>query len=182
MSHTFHDPFELWSPIASYICHFPLLPPAYYLTYNFSFTSIPYFLHISQWIFVPNQSCCLLYSFCVNLLRLLTALFTPSLVFPHILNGLLIWVLSIFAFTLLILMACCSVAIIKASVVLFMQLFVSHPYKSSLALPIFCLINCNFWFDSVIAFHYFPIFFLSPLFLNALYRLFITFTRLAWRD
>ena len=165
MSHTFHDPFELWSPIASYICHFPLLPPAYYLRYHFSFNSTPYVLHISQWIFVPNQSCRLLYSFCTNLLRLFIAWFTTSLAFSHILNVLFIWVLSNFAFTLLILMACSCAAIIKPSVVLFMHPFLSHPYKSSLALPLFCLINCNFWFDPVIAFHYYPIFFLSPFFL-----------------
>ena len=28
ISHIFHDPFVLWSPIACYVYHFPLLPPA----------------------------------------------------------------------------------------------------------------------------------------------------------
>ena len=68
-------------------------------SYHFSFTSIPYFLYFSQWIFVPNHTC----------------------------HG----------FT-----ACSCEAIIKASVVLFNQPPLSHPYQSSLALPIVFLINC----------------------------------------
>ena len=54
------------------------------------------------------------------------------------------FVLSIFAFMLLILIACSCAAIIKTSVVLFMQPFNSHPHWFSLALPVVCLINCPY--------------------------------------
>ena len=89
--------------------------------YHFFFTFIPYFLHNSQWIFVPNQSCHLLYSFWANLLHSLNTSFTFSSAFPHILHFLLSWVLSIFASMLLVIIAYSCAAIIKASVVLFKQ-------------------------------------------------------------
>ena len=113
--------------------------------YQFSFTSFPYFVHIFQWIFVRNQSFHLFYSFWDNLLHSLNRWFTLSSTFPHILHLFFSWVSSIFAFMLLVLIACPCAAIIKASFVLFKHPFLSHPHRSSLALPIVRLINrlCN---------------------------------------
>ena len=54
--------------------------------FHFSFTFIPYFLHISQWISIPIQSFRLLYSFWTNLQHLLNTWFTFSSAFPHILH------------------------------------------------------------------------------------------------
>ena len=45
---------------------------------------------------------------------------------------------------LLVLIACSCAAMNKASVVLFKHPFLSHPHRSSLTLPIFCLINCPY--------------------------------------
>ena len=110
--------------------------------YYLSFSSIPYFLHIFQWILVPNQSCHLLYSFWANLLHSFNTWFTLSSAFPHILHLLFSWVLSIFDFMLLYLIACFYAVIIKTSVVLFKPPFLSNPHRSSFALPIVCLISC----------------------------------------
>ena len=60
--------------------------------YHFSFTFIPYFLHIFRWIFVPNQSCRLLYSFWANLLHSLNTWLAFFSAFPHILHLLFSWV------------------------------------------------------------------------------------------
>ena len=111
-------------------------------SYHFSLTSIPYFLHISQWLFVPNQPCRLLYSYWANLLHSLNIWFTLSSAFPHIQHLLFSWVSLIFAFILLVLVACFCVAIIKSSVILFKHPFLSNPHRSSLALLIVYLINC----------------------------------------
>ena len=62
--------------------------------------------------------------------------------FPTYSTFTVFWVLSIFAFMLLVLIACSCAPIIKASVVLFKHPFLSHPHRSSLALLIVCLINC----------------------------------------
>ena len=105
----FHSLFHLsFSITASGLC-----------SYHFSFTSIPCFLYIPQWIFIPNQSCHLLYSSWANLLHSLNTYFTLSSAFPHILH-----LLFFFAFMLLILMACYCAAIHKASVVHFKLFFV----------------------------------------------------------
>ena len=61
---------------------------------------------------------------------------------PHILHLLFSWVLSIFAFMLLVLLACSCAAIIKASVVLFKHPFLSHHHPSSLVLSVVFLMNC----------------------------------------
>ena len=62
------------------------------------------FLHISQWITLPTQSCLVLYSFCANLLHsLIMWLMVPSLS-PHSLHVLFCWVLSILALILLLLL------------------------------------------------------------------------------
>ena len=49
---------------------------------------------------------------------------------------------QIFAFMFLVLITCSCVANVNASVVLFKDSFLSHPHWCSLALTIFCLINC----------------------------------------
>ena len=62
----FHSIFHLsFSITASDLC-----------SYHFSFTSIPCFLYISQWIFIPNQSCHLLYSSWANSLHSLNIFYT----------------------------------------------------------------------------------------------------------
>ena len=77
-------------------------------SFQFSFSSVPYFLHISQWIFVPNQSIMssFISFFWANLLHLLNPSFTLSSAFPQILHLQFSWVLSIFTFMLLVLIAC----------------------------------------------------------------------------
>ena len=76
-----------------------------------------------------------------NLLHSLNTSSTLSSAFPNILHLLFSWVLSIFAFMLLLLIACA--ATIKASVVLVKHAFLSHPHQSSFALPVVCLMNCR---------------------------------------
>ena len=107
--------------------------------HHISYTSIPYFLHISQWIFIPNQSCCLLYSFWTNLLHLhmIYILFSFS---THSTFTVFLGLINVFI--LLVLIACYCAAIIKASVALFKHPYLSDSQRSSLALPIVCLINC----------------------------------------
>ena len=56
------------------------------------------FLHSSQWISFPTQSCLVLYPFCANLLHLLNKLIDLSRS-PHNLHLLFCCVLSIFALT-----------------------------------------------------------------------------------
>ena len=63
------------------------------------------FLHISQWITLPTQSCLALYSFCANLLHLLMMWLIVSSLSPHSLHLLFCCVLSILALIWLVLMA-----------------------------------------------------------------------------
>ena len=53
------------------------------------------FLHISQWITLPTQSCLVLYSFCANLLHSLIMWLMVSSLSPHSLHLLFCCVLSI---------------------------------------------------------------------------------------
>ena len=55
------------------------------------------FLHISQRITLPTQSCLVLYSFCANLLHSHTMWVMISSLSPHSLHLLFYWVLSILA-------------------------------------------------------------------------------------
>ena len=73
------------------------------------------FLHISEWIFWPTQSCPVLYSFCANLLHSLMWLMVSSLS-PHSLYLLYCCVLSIIALIWLILMALFCAALRRYSV------------------------------------------------------------------
>ena len=79
------------------------------------------FLHISQWITFPTQSCLVLYSFCANLLNSLIL----WLMSPHSLLLLFCCVLSILALIWLALSAFCA-AIRRLSVSLLKFPFLSH--------------------------------------------------------
>ena len=73
------------------------------------------------------------------------------------------WVLSIFAFMLLILVACFCAAIIKALNVLFNNPFLSLSTNLHLLYPFFCLINhsCNCLFVHCVFFSFFFLFLYS---------------------
>ena len=74
------------------------------------------FLHISQWITLPTQSCLFLYSFYANLLHSLIMWLIVSSLSPHSLYLLFCWVLSILALIWLVLMALFCAAIRRDSV------------------------------------------------------------------
>ena len=74
------------------------------------------FLHISQWITLPTQSCLALYSFCANLLHSLIMWLIVSSLSSHSLHLLFCCVLSILALIWLVLMALSYAAIWKDSV------------------------------------------------------------------
>ena len=84
------------------------------------------FLHISQWINLPTQSCLTLYSLCANLLRSLIIWSMVSSLSPHSLHWLFYWVLSILALIWLVLMALSCDAIRRDSVSLWKFPFLSH--------------------------------------------------------
>ena len=84
------------------------------------------FLHISQWITLPTQSCLALYSLCANLLHSLIMWLTVSSLSPHSLHLLFCWVLSILAWIWLVLRALSCVAIRRDSVSLLKFPFLSH--------------------------------------------------------
>ena len=79
--------------------------------YHFLVWSNLNFLHISQWITLPTQSCLALYSLCANLMHSLIIWLMVSSLSPHSLHLLFCWVLSILALILLVLMALSSAAI-----------------------------------------------------------------------
>ena len=84
------------------------------------------FLHNSQWITLPTQSCLVLYSFCVNLLHSLITWLMVSSLSPHNLHMLFCCILSILALILLVLIALFCAAIRRSSVYLLRFLFLSH--------------------------------------------------------
>ena len=65
------------------------------------------FLHISQWITLPTQSCLSLYSFCANLLHSLIMWLIVSSLSPHSLHLLFCCVLSILSLIWLVLLWHC---------------------------------------------------------------------------
>ena len=89
------------------------------------------FVHISQWITLPTQSCLVLYSFSANLLYSLIMWLVISSLSPHSLYLLFCWVLSILALILLVLTAFSWAAIRRDSVSLFQFTFLSHVQVSS---------------------------------------------------
>ena len=84
------------------------------------------FLHISQWITLPTQSCLALYSFCANFLHSLTMWLMVSSLSPHSLHLLFCCVLSILALIWLFLMALFCAAIRRDSVSLLKFPFLSQ--------------------------------------------------------
>ena len=74
------------------------------------------FLHISQWITLPTQSCLVLYSFCANLMHSLIMRLMVSSLSPHNLHLLFYCVLSILALIWLVLTALFRDAIRRHSV------------------------------------------------------------------
>ena len=84
------------------------------------------FLHISQWITLPTQSCIALYSFYANLLHPLIMWLMVSSLSPHSLYLLFCCVLSIVALIWLVLMALFCAAIRRDSVSLLMFPFLRH--------------------------------------------------------
>ena len=84
------------------------------------------FLHISQWITLPTQSCLALYSFCANLLPLLIMWLMVSSLSPYSLHLLFCCVLSILALIWLVLMALFCAAIRRDSISLLKFPFLSH--------------------------------------------------------
>ena len=84
------------------------------------------FLHISQCITLPTQSCLVLYSFCANLLHLLFMWLMVSSLTLHSLHSLFCCVLSILALIWLILMELFCAAIWRYSVSLLKFPFFSH--------------------------------------------------------
>ena len=83
------------------------------------------FLHISQWITLPTQSCLALYSFCANLLHSLIMWLIVSSVSPHSLHLLFCCVLSILTLIWFVLMALSCAAIRRDSVSLLRFPFLS---------------------------------------------------------
>ena len=84
------------------------------------------FLHISQWITLPTQSCLALYYRCANLLHSLIIWLMVSSLSPHSLHLLFCWVQSILALIWLVLMALSCAAIRGDSVSLLKFPFLSH--------------------------------------------------------
>ena len=84
------------------------------------------FLHISQWITLPTQSCLAFYSFCANLLHSLIMWLIVSSLSPHSLHLMFCCVLSILALVWLVLMALFCAAIKRDSVSLLRFLFLSQ--------------------------------------------------------
>ena len=84
------------------------------------------FLHISQWITLPTQSCLALYSFCANLLHSLIMWLIVLSLSPHSLHLLFCCVLCILALIWLVLMALSCASISRDSVSLLRFPFLNH--------------------------------------------------------
>ena len=94
--------------------------------YNLLIWSNLNFLHISQWITLPTQSCLALYSFCANLLHSLIMWLMVSSLSPHSLHLLFCCILSIPTLIWLVLMALFCTAIWRDSVSLLKFIFLIH--------------------------------------------------------
>ena len=94
--------------------------------YHLSVWSNFNFLHNSQWITFPTQSCLVLYSFCANLLHSLIMWVIVSSLSPHNLHLLFCYVLSIPDLKWLVLIPLFCAAIRRDSVFLFGLPFLSY--------------------------------------------------------
>ena len=86
------------------MCHFSRTDAELCIYHLFVWSNLN-FLHISQWIPLPTQSCLVLYSFCANLLHSLILWLMVSSLSPHSLHLLFCCVLSIFVLIWLAVMA-----------------------------------------------------------------------------
>ena len=93
-------------------------------------------LHDSLWITLPAQSCLVFYSFCASLLHSFTIWIIVSSLSLHNLHLLICWVLSIFAFIWLDLMALFCTAISRHSVSCFRYPFLNHVHVFSCAISL----------------------------------------------
>ena len=98
------------------------------------------FLHISQWITLPTQSCLVLYSFCPIMLHLLIMWLIISSLSSHSLHLLFCCVLSILALIWMVIMALFCVTIRRDSVSL-----LKFPFLSQVQV---------FWCEMVFQYHY----------------------------
>ena len=117
------DPFVCQSPCG--VCaSFSRIAAGLYIYHLFGWSNLN-FLHISQWITLPTQSCLVLYS-CDNLLHSLIMWLIVSSLSPHNLHLLFCCVLSILALIWLVLMALFCAAIRRDSVSLLKFPFLKH--------------------------------------------------------
>ena len=84
------------------------------------------FLHISQWITLPTQSCLVLYYFCANLLHSLIVWLIVSSLSPHNLHLLFCCVVSILTLIWLVLMTLSCAAIRSIIIIICSLLRVFH--------------------------------------------------------
>ena len=70
------------NPIGVYVCHFSRTGVGLCIYHLFVCWNLN-FLHISQWITLPTQSCLALYTFCANLLHSLIMWLMVSSLSPH---------------------------------------------------------------------------------------------------
>ena len=99
--------------------------------YHFFVWSNQNFLHNSQWITLPTQSCLVLYSFCVNWLHSLITWLMVSSLSPHNLHLLFSCILSILTLIWLVLIVLFCATIRRNSVSLVRFLFLSYVHLFS---------------------------------------------------
>ena len=100
------------------------------------------FLHNSQWITLPSQSCLILYSFCANFLHSLIMCLIVSSLSAHNLHLLFYCVLFILALIWVVLMALfCAAIIIRGSVSFLRFPFLSHVHVFSCDISLVILLK-----------------------------------------
>ena len=102
------------------------------------------FLHNSQWIAFPTQSCLVLYSFCASLLHSFIMGWIVSSLSQHNLHLLFCCFLSIFASTSLVLTVLFYAAIRRDSVSLFRLPFLSHVHVFSREISLVCRLKFSY--------------------------------------
>ena len=108
------------------------------------------FLHISQWITLPTQSCLALYSRCANLLHSLIIWLMVSSLLPHSLHLLFCCVLSFLALIWFVLMALSCTAIRRDSVSLLKFPYHYYYYYYFTPLRVFHTSVCWWFFTGVL--------------------------------
>ena len=108
------DPYVCQSPKG--VCVLFSRTAAVLCVYHLSECSNLNFLHISQWITLPTQSCLVVYSFCANLLHSLIMWLMVSSLSPHSQHLLFCCVLSILALIWMVLTVLFCTAMRRVSV------------------------------------------------------------------